>query len=85
MRSQDNYESTEDEEKSPLSDDRPHEWYDDDFCSGGGKFVGKDEKQTVCPVCGEVMDVDEDGYMFKHRPRIPKNPHGTIPKNTASE
>lgn len=65
-----------DEKGSPLGENRPHEWYDDDFCSGGGSFVGKGKSQIVCPVCGETMDVDEEGYLFKHRPRIPKNAGG---------
>ena len=50
-----------------------HPWYDDDFCSGGGKFVGKGQSQVACPVCGEMMDVDDDGNLFKHRPHIPKS------------
>ena len=53
-----------------------HEWYDDAFCSGGGTLVGTEHTQVACPVCGELMDVDSDGYLFKHRPRIPGNPHG---------
>ena len=82
MGSQDDHACTADQEKSPSSEDRPREWYDDEFCPGGGKFVGKGEKQVVCPVCAEVMDVDEDGYMFKHRPRIPKNAHGNTSEGT---
>ena len=59
--------------ESPHAEGRSHPWYDDDFCEGGGKFVGTDESQVACPVCGEVMDVDEEGNLFKHRPHIPKN------------
>lgn len=60
-------------EKFSADDDRSHQWYDDDFCAGGGTFVGEGQSQVACPVCGEMMDVDEEGYLFKHRPRIPKN------------
>ena len=59
-------------EATPLDDDRPHEWYDDEFCSGGDRFVGTGKTQIPCPVCGEMMDVDDSGHLFKHRPRIPK-------------
>jgi hypothetical protein len=74
METEDRFHSTGEVEGSSLSGERPREWYDDDFCPGGGKIVGKDHGSAVCPVCGEVMDVDEDGYLFKHRPRIPGNP-----------
>ena len=58
----------------PTADEgRAHPWYDDDFCSGGGTWVGEGISQSACPVCGEMMDVDEEGHLFKHRPRIPKN------------
>jgi hypothetical protein len=50
-----------------------HPWYDDDFCKGGDVFVGTERQQVACPVCGEMMDVDEEGHLFKHRPRIPKD------------
>lgn len=60
---------------NPLGGEHPHEWYDDDFCAGGGAFVGKGKPQVVCPICGESMDVDDEGYLFKHRPRIPGNTH----------
>jgi len=56
----------------PAENSHPHAWYDDDFCSGGGRYVGKGQAQVPCPVCGEMMDVDEEGNLFKHRPRIPK-------------
>lgn len=59
--------------ESTHAAERPHEWYDDDFCTGGGAFVGMGEPKVACPVCGEMMDVDEDGRLFKHRPRIPGN------------
>ena len=62
-----------DRHESVASDDRSHQWYDDDFCAGGGTFVGKEKPLVACPVCGEMMDVDEEGRLFKHRPRIPKN------------
>lgn len=58
---------------APAETSHPHAWYDDDFCSGGGRFVGKDQAQVPCPVCGEMMDVDHEGNLFKHRPRIPKS------------
>ena len=51
---------------------RSHQWYDDDFCSGGGTFIGEGQTVVACPVCGEMMDVDDEGRLFKHRPRIPK-------------
>jgi hypothetical protein len=63
----------DDRDDAALDDDRPHEWYDDDFCSGGDAFVGTGKPKVACPVCGEIMDVDEEGHLFKHRPRIPKN------------
>jgi hypothetical protein len=50
-----------------------HQWYDEDFCPGGGRFVGLASPQVACPVCGEMMDVDEHGDLFKHRPHIPKS------------
>jgi hypothetical protein len=56
-----------------VGGDSHRPWYDDDFCPGGGRFVGGDEAQVPCPVCGEMMDVDEHGNLFKHRPRIPKD------------
>ena len=59
-------------EETQPDDQRPHAWYDDDFCSGGDLLVGTGTTQTSCPVCGEMMDVDEDGHLFKHRPRIPE-------------
>ena len=62
-----------DEEQSPLADGHAHAWYDDEFCSGGGTFIGEGQSQVACPVCSEMMDVDADGYLFKHRPRIPKS------------
>ena len=62
-----------DDELSPSAEGHPHQWYDDDFCSGGGRFMGEGQTQVACPVCGEMMDVDADGYLFKHRPRIPKS------------
>ena len=60
-------------ERSPASENRSHEWYDDEFCRGGGTLVGRGASQVACPVCGEMMDVDKEGYLFKHRPRIPKD------------
>ena len=58
----------------PRADEkRSHEWYDDEFCRGGGALVGRTKSQVACPVCGELMDVDKEGYLFKHRPRIPKD------------
>jgi len=60
--------------ETPDTGAHAHPWYDDDFCSGGDVFVGTDQPQVACPVCGEMMDVDESGHLFKHRPRIPKNP-----------
>jgi len=59
--------------RDSSAEGRSHQWYDDDFCSGGGTFVGEGQQQVACPVCGEMMDVDEEGRLFKHRPRIPKN------------
>ena len=58
---------------STEGDGHTHAWYDDDFCSGGGRLVGIGAAQIACPVCGEMMDVDAEGYLFKHRPRIPKS------------
>lgn len=60
-------------ERSRAGEERTHEWYDDEFCSGGGTLVGPGKSQVACPVCGEMMDVDKEGYLFKHRPRIPKD------------
>jgi hypothetical protein len=57
----------------PVAGESHHAWYDDDFCPGGGRFVGETASQVACPVCGEMMDVDEHGNLFKHRPHIPKN------------
>ena len=57
----------------PASEDRPHEWYDDEFCPGGGAFVGLESPKATCPKCGESIDVNEAGYLFKHRPHIPKS------------
>jgi hypothetical protein len=59
-------------ESAPL-EGNAHPWYDDDFCKGGGMLVGDEKTQVACPVCGEMMDVDGEGRLFKHRPRIPKN------------
>ena len=61
------------DEPSPMAEGHQHQWYDDDFCPGGGRFIGEGQKMVACPVCGEQMDVDADGYLFKHRPRIPKS------------
>jgi hypothetical protein len=58
--------------ESPSGGEHSHQWYDDDFCPGGGTFVGKDQTTVACPMCGEMMDVDHEGRLFKHRPRIPK-------------
>jgi hypothetical protein len=69
----DEHEAKPNEQRSPAGENHSHAWYDDDFCSGGGMFVGEGKPQVVCPVCGETMDVDEDGNLFKHRPRIPKS------------
>lgn len=63
--------------ESLPSNDHPHPWYDDDFCPGGGAFVGKEKPLVACPTCGEMMDVDEEGCLFKHRPRIPGTAHGS--------
>ena len=60
------------DESTPL-EGQAHPWYDDDFCTGGGLLVGEGKAQVACPVCGEMMDVDDEGRLFKHRPRIPKN------------
>ena len=59
--------------RDSAAEGRSRQWYDDDFCSGGGTFVGEGQPKVVCPVCGEMMDVDEEGRLFKHRPRIPKS------------
>ena len=60
-------------EPSASEEAHPHQWYDDDFCKGGGTFIGEGQTSVACPGCGEQMDVDADGYLFKHRPRIPKS------------
>ena len=60
-------------DESALAEGHRHPWYDDDFCKGGGLLVGEGKTQVACPVCGETMDVDGEGRLFKHRPRIPKD------------